>query len=178
MKRFICIEGIDGVGKTTIAQDLAADLGVEYYKSPGGGFAEARKLVDQSIDPVTRYFFYRAAVQYDSHRIAEILETRSVVCDRYIYSTFAFHQAMDARLAKLFELTDLKLPDIIIVLTAETTVRLSRLQERNSVSSIELDIGFQLRAEMLLKEYAHHVLDNTRCSKEELVRQIKELLKL
>jgi len=94
MPVFICIEGLDASGKTSISQALARVLGASYYKSPGGPYAEARKIVDEVVDPLTRYFFYRAAVQYDSGVIRNLLTRTSVVCDRYIYSTIACHAAM------------------------------------------------------------------------------------
>lgn len=87
MPLFICLDGIDGTGKTTTARVLARQLNAMYYKSPGGMFAKARYMVDgDGIDPLTRYFYYRAATQYDSQAISRILAYSAVVCDRYIYS--------------------------------------------------------------------------------------------
>jgi len=66
MTIFICVEGVDAVGKTEVGKCLAERLGYQYYKSPGGLFSSARSIVDTDVDPLTRYFFYRAATQHDS----------------------------------------------------------------------------------------------------------------
>lgn len=35
MSTFICLEGVDAVGKTEVSKCLAKKLGYQYYKSPG-----------------------------------------------------------------------------------------------------------------------------------------------
>ena len=133
-KTFICIEGVDG--ESTVAQALCEKLQAIYYKSSGGGFAQARQIVDEIVDPLTRYFFYRAAVQHDSGVIRSLLNMASVVCDRYIYSTFAFHMAMDERIQSLFETTDLIMPDRVILLTADKEVRRRRILQKPKTSAL------------------------------------------
>lgn len=161
MSLFICLEGVDGVGKTEIGQLLAQRLGYVYYKSPGGPFAQARAMVDQDVDPLTRYFFYRAASQHDSHKIRQILDVSGVICDRYIYSTFAFHGAMDAQIQPLFELTQLVMPDHTFVLTAREEIRTARLQARPNIGSLELNVALQRRVDRLFQTYGHKVVDTS-----------------
>ena len=143
MPLFVCIEGLDATGKTSVSQALAPHLGAYYYKSPGGPYAEARRIVDEVVDPITRYFFYRAAVQYDSNIIRGLLQNGSVVCDRYIYSTIVCHAAMDERIQGLFETTGLVMPDYVFVLTANEDVRMRRLAWRLCVSAMEKNLFLQ-----------------------------------
>lgn len=149
MSTFICIEGVDASGKTSVSQALALHIEAYYYKSPGGPYAEARKIVDELIDPLAKYFFYRAAVQYDSAIIRDLLKTRSVVCDRYIFSTQLCHAAMDERICDLFEVTGLLMPDQVFILTAEEKVRKERLSQRGVATFLKRISRFNVR----LKNY-------------------------
>lgn len=167
MNSFICLEGVDAVGKTEISTYLAEKLGYRYYKSPGGLFASARGIVDDEVDPITRYFFYRAATQHDSRKIAELLASSGVVCDRYVYSTFAFHGAMDAKIQSLFELTGLLMPTHTFVLTAREDVRLQRLHAREGVKDLELNLPLQRQADRIFKTFGHDVIDTSNTTVEE-----------
>lgn len=167
MHRFICLEGVDGVGKTEISKSLAARLGYQYYKSPGAVFASVRDLVDRDVDPLTRYFFYRAATQHDSRAISEILKSSGVVCDRYIYSTFAFHGAMDPQIPPLFDLTQLLMPDHAFVLTAREEVRIARLNCRIDVKETERNLALQYQADRLFKTFGHTTIDTSDTTVEE-----------
>lgn len=177
MSVFICIEGIDAAGKTSVSQALAQALGASYYKSPGGPYAEARKIVDEVVDPLTRYFFYRAAVQYDSGAIRNLLKNTSVVCDRYIYSTIVCHAAMDERIQRLFEVTGLVMPDHVFVLTADEDVRVKRLVERPTVSTVEHNLALQRKIDKLFRAQGHPVIDTTHTRVEDVVDIILKQLK-
>lgn len=172
MSRFICLEGVDVVGKTEIGKRLAEKLRYQYYKSPGGPFAFVRGIVDENVDPLTRYFFYRAATQYDSRQIAGVLMTSGVVCDRYIYSTFAFHGAMDAQIQSLFELTQLLMPDHTFVLTAREEVRIKRLQARPDAKGLELNLPLQRQADRIFRTFGHEIIDTSDTTVEEATDQI------
>lgn len=56
MSMFICIEGVDASGKTSVSQALAQHIEAHYYKSPGGPYAEARTIVDEFISTHKIFF--------------------------------------------------------------------------------------------------------------------------
>lgn len=172
MNHFICLEGVDGVGKTEVGKLLAQKLDYVYYKSPGGPFALARTMVDIDIDPLTRYFFYRAAVQHDSRKISVLLGESGVVSDRYIYSTFAFHEAMDSHIGGLFELTSLIMPDYVFVLTAREDVRLARLKNRSDVTALDFNKPVQDKADRIFRGFGHPVVDTSDNTVEQTVEYI------
>lgn len=172
MPLFICLEGVDAVGKTEISKKLAERLGYRYYKSPGLPFADVRDMVDENVDPLTRYFFYRAATQNDSRAIAQLLETGGVVCDRYIYSTFAFHGAMDPRIPPLFELTQLVMPDHAFILTAREEVRAKRLGARSGLTEVEQNLPIQREADRIFRSFGHPIIDTSDTSVEEVVELV------
>ncbi|OGG51348.1 hypothetical protein A2704_03750 [Candidatus Kaiserbacteria bacterium RIFCSPHIGHO2_01_FULL_54_36b] len=167
MNPFICLEGVDAVGKTEVAKCLATRLGHSYYKSPGEPFASVRKMVDESVDPLTRYFFYRSATQHDSKCIASLLATSGLVCDRYIYSTFAFHGAMDPLIQSLFELTGLRMPDHTFLLVTREEVRARRLQTRLDANALDLNIALQRRADRIFRTFGLTVIDTSDTTVEE-----------
>ncbi len=47
MNLFVSIDGVDGVGKTTVAKLLADDEPFQYYRSPTGPFAPDRNAILQ-----------------------------------------------------------------------------------------------------------------------------------
>jgi thymidylate kinase len=177
MSLFICLEGVDAVGKTEVSQALAERLGFQYYKSPGAQFASVRDLVDKDVDPLTRYFFYRAATQHDSRQIRGLLQTSGVVCDRYIYSTFAFHGAMDPQVQSLFELTQIVMPDHTFVLTAREEVRLARLSGRREVKELEQNLPLQRQADRIFKTFGHTIVDTSDTTVEEATEIVLSHLK-
>lgn len=132
---FISLDGVDGVGKTTVAKLLATDESFQYHKSPAGPFAQLRKEIDAHATPLERYCFYRMATQFDSAQISQLLETNSVVCDRYIASTAAYHIAMDARIRVIHNDTGLLKPHFAFLLSARSEIRDKRILERAKVLS-------------------------------------------
>ena len=127
---FITLDGVDGVGKTTVAKLLAADGAFQYYKSPSGPFTRFRPEIDAHATPLERYCFYRLAVQFDSARIGRMLEQGSVVCDRYIASTVAYHMAMDDRICDIHCNTGLLKPHFSFLLETSSEKRDERISKR------------------------------------------------
>ncbi|HEY5220925.1 MAG TPA: AAA family ATPase [Candidatus Paceibacterota bacterium] len=177
MNFFVCIEGVDCVGKTSVAELLASRVNAVYYKSPGGMYAKERKIVDGSIEPLRRYFFYRAATQYDSGIIGGLLKHSPVVCDRYIYSTFAMHAAMDEKIRSLFEITGLVMPDYVFLLTADEAIRRKRLAERFDATTLESNFLLQKKADELFKLQGHPTIDTTNTNVDEVVETILSRLR-
>ncbi len=137
---FVSLDGVDGVGKTTVAKILASDSSFQYHKSPAGPFAQLRKEVDAHATPLERYCFYRLATQFDSAQITQLLESGHIVCDRYIASTAAYHIAMDARIRVIHDEAGLLKPHFAFLLGARSEVRDKRLLERAKISSdIEIE---------------------------------------
>jgi thymidylate kinase len=127
---FVCIEGLDAVGKTTVAKALAVALEGVYYKTPSSPYDSLRASIDAKADPVARFYFYLSAVAFASAEIGELLKTSPVVCDRYLYSTVAYHRAMDARLRADGHALGLLVPDYAALLVVDEGERLRRLSGR------------------------------------------------
>jgi thymidylate kinase len=128
---FITVDGVDGVGKTTVSKLLAKKLNGIYYKSPSNQFLQTRQKVENPINVFGRYCFYRLATQNDSENIKILLESNHVVCDRYIASTFAYHFVMDNDITIIHNEKNLLKPDFALLLTANSDTRNSRIINRN-----------------------------------------------
>lgn len=184
MDTFISIDGVDGVGKTTVAKLLAADGDFQYYKSPSGPFEALRKEVDGYASRIGRYCFYRLATQYDSQEIAKLLEKGPVVSDRYLPSTYAYHVVLDPRVRDIHQEIGLLKPNFAFLLSARTEVRIQRLTDRRlkegrDVSDIKLEdnvvvmdsVAAVFRTMRLLE------IDTSDMTAKEVVARIKEIVK-
>lgn len=126
---FVSIEGVDGVGKTTVAKRLADRLSATYYKTPSGPFELIRQEVDRICDPITRFRFYLSAVSYASADISEKLQSSAIVCDRYIDSTLAYHEVLGVSTNEAARDGIIK-PDLAVLLTVPSAERAKRLAGR------------------------------------------------
>ena len=176
---FVTIDGVDGVGKTTVAQLLASECAFHYYKSPAGTFAQLRKEVDNHATPIERYCFYRTATQYDSSQIGQLLEKTSVVCDRYIASTVAYHIAMDARIRVIYGDGGLLKPDFAFLLGARSDVRDKRILERGKMLSdakFEGDSVFLDRVAEIFTSFGLIYIDTSDITAEEVAIEIRRVV--
>lgn len=174
---FLCIEGIDGVGKTTVSQLFARRHGFHYYKSPSGPLARVRSIADEELDPVARFFFYRAATQHDSTVIEALLQRGPVICDRYIYSTIAYHVVMDPRIATYSVQEHLCIPDVVILLAAKEEERLRRLGCRGGASIMDKDSEMLRQVHAALRALCHHEIDTTNLSMSDVDERITEIVR-
>src|SRR6266699_3916163 len=128
---FIVIEGVDGVGKSSVAQLLAKRLRADYFSTPlaNSRFAELRTHVDAGADPLTRYFYYLSCVAAAGVEVQHACRRNIVVCDRWVFSTIAYHCAMYEGLRTYSQNTSslfLK-PDYSVLLVASESVRTGRI---------------------------------------------------
>lgn len=136
MTNFITFEGVDGVGKTVVSQQVAKDLDYYYTSDPRGtnvGGAVADAVLSYNSTDLTRTFAFLAArSQLVSDVIKPVLEYKSVICDRFSDSMIAYQGASSGLSTQ--QLQDLSLvasgglkPDLTILLIAHD---LHAVQER------------------------------------------------
>ena len=176
---FVVIEGIDGVGKTTVAELLASMLNAELIKTPLPPFEAFRTFYDECGNPTARFLYYLSVVVLSSSKIHEILEKRDVICDRYIFSTIAYDYAMgvDANIIDINRLPII-IPDCSICFTVEETVRYQRLVGRKGHVKPydEQDTLYLDNVKTLLKDLCSCVIDTTHYNPIEVVSLILSML--
>lgn len=130
---FIVFEGPDGVGKTTLIEEVVKRLRAKLFKSPPDPFKSMRATVDtQWEDPSARCSWYFGANIYLAYLIRLAIEAgQTVVCDRYYPSTVAFHKAQgvatDVLLGDLPK--DILAPDIAFLITCDRETQVRRMTE-------------------------------------------------
>ena len=174
---FICVEGIDGVGKSTVARKLATALGGIYYKTPPAPFDSIRAEIDRRSDAAARLYFYVSAVFFASLEIGELRARQPVVCDRYIFSTLAYHIAMDESFRNFVIPPTLMMPDETFLLVADEAERLRRLLERGEAASrhdsaLEANRVFLAQVQREFRRFDLHVIDTTQSDADETAQQI------
>lgn len=164
---FVVIEGIDGVGKSTVARLVVealkanghpAHLTSEPSKGPIGAFL--RKLLSGEVEPPPSFEGYRAGPALVSlphlfaadrlEHIAFEVEPRLrrgeiVVSDRYYHSSLAY-QSLAAEVSYILTLNErAKRPDVTFILTAPHDVITARRVARAGSKEIYDDADLQLR---------------------------------
>ena len=133
---FVVLEGIDLSGKTTMANLLAHSFDAELLKSPPSPFESIKQSVLEEAAPLARLYYFLASDIQISKMASEILARKRVICDRYLWSTLAYHSAIEnippqylVDFAKPL-LRSLLMPDLVIYLKVNRESQLSRAKKR------------------------------------------------
>ena len=192
MKRkgfFICIEGLDGCGKTTQAKLLVRKLcekgfdafyTAEPTRGKIGKFIKKYYLHGEKRGSVIVEALLFAADRFE-HVEKEIVpalnEGKLVVSDRYIYSSLAYQGAAGLDLKWIKELNKHAIPpNLAIFLDVKPEIVLQRLQRKKSVME-KLAIQRKVREvyEKLVKDGKLVRVDGNK-SKEEVAKDILNLV--
>ncbi len=130
--RLIVIEGLDGVGKTTLSKGLAEALGARWMTTPGAGIRQVRERFDAAFErsPIARCLAYAATViAAGTDALEHCLRGGDVVLDRYWLSTCAYApELMQGLLERLEE--SVVPADVTLYAWAPEPVRRARLTGR------------------------------------------------
>jgi len=183
---FIALEGLDGTGKSTIAAALALRLGAELLRTPPAVLAPVRPLIDGAFEssPTARQLFYAATVAEASDRARRTLAAgRSVVIDRYWFSTVAYARVREGSLDLSVVEPHLLRPDLTVFLQLEEPLRHRRVRTRGATAADERSLvtGEALARcydELLVTPFAGRVLriNTGALSVEATVQRVREAL--
>jgi dTMP kinase len=137
--RLIAVEGIDGAGKTTLAEGIAAALPeVVVLREPGGAAVseQIRELVKDpalTVDPRAEALLYAAArAQLVAEKLLPLLAAgRDIVLDRFVDSSLAYQGAgRGLGMAEIAELnrfaTGGLVPDVTLYIRVSAAVGAAR----------------------------------------------------
>jgi thymidylate kinase len=173
---FICIEGTDGAGKTAVAKRLAHLVNGAYYKTPPPPYDEIRTRLTHQADALALFLFYLSAVRFGDTHISALRSEKPVICDRYYYSTFAYHVIFDSRIREFLPmLRHFTQPDYTVILTVDENVRRKRLSARgpriwDHYLEQRLDLLANVERELLCFEL--DTIDTTEFSVDDVARQV------
>ena len=184
--RFITIEGVEGVGKSTNISYIerfleARDIKFVSTREPGGtALAERIRDVlldkaESSMDPVTELLLmFAARKQHTEELIKPALERGEwVICDHYTDSSYAYQgggRGLDSKIISKVEKLTLGSfkPDLTIVLDLPVKKGLARAGNRGELDRFELEsekFFKRVRATFLARAKTHkryHVINASR----------------
>ena len=127
---FLVLEGIDGSGKSDVAQKLADKLGGIVYATPPEKYRKLRKSIDSQGDLQRHYDFYREAITLASEEIRALISSgNTVICDRYWFSTIAYHRA-GGMVLSVSDFSALLQPDLTALLLVSPEMQVRRSNGR------------------------------------------------
>jgi dTMP kinase len=146
MGKFICIEGVDGCGKTTQARMLVSNLrrrGFDAVYTTEPSVGNVGKLIRRSVlDREKRVPIALEALLFAADRVDHVeseirpllKQGNIVVCDRYVFSSLAYQGAagLDSDWIDSVNRFALK-PDLALLLDVPPEVVVRRLKSKRSV---------------------------------------------
>lgn len=208
MAQFIAIEGIDGVGKTTVVNELKKTL-IEtvFTREPGGtNYAELiRNLMLSDIKDVDQvsWSYAMCSARYDHLNkviLPALMDNKNVICDRYILSTLMYQcsESMQA-----FDVIKMSLQlekewfgkktflNKTIILDAPNELIIDRKKKSSELNKYDVltnrDIDRRRNQMESAKEMYTHILPNSTIytlnlnendSVEEIAHRIKQIIKI
>lgn len=135
--QFIVIEGLDGAGKSTVAENLASLGKAHVFESPLEPLASVKNRSLQELPATARLLYFMAANLHVSEEIRKSDAGSRTVVVRYVWSTIAYHaaiEAIDVRTVVDFISPALRLvtlPEAVAFLTVGRNTQLERVAPRD-----------------------------------------------
>ncbi len=182
----IFIEGVDGVGKTSVAKGLAKKLGFIFVERP---FSECfnNKMVSyiEIKDELNRInsknlscWFYGLNYIYCVSKY----KSDNIVCDRGLASNYAWKHDADNEFIIASVLKASKKPDITILLTLDKNVQLERLGNRVDGEKDLFKVGYSDRVNSVIRTMLekngikYYEMDRTNDSINDTVEKISAIV--
>lgn len=186
---FIVVEGLDGAGKSTVVQALAAQLGAIELRTPQSELAPLRAEILRCFarSSLATTLFYAATVAAAAQEVSAHRTTGNpVVMDRYLLSTCAYGQVIRGSgypQALLDQLASCLVPaDVTVYLYASRECRRQRIQTRGHMVAedrLSFDLAVAERLHAAFERLAEHRLagrwlpvDTSTCDVAGVVAQI------
>jgi dTMP kinase len=136
----VAIEGLDGVGKSTMVNLLAVRLGAVVIRNPPATLAAERAGADRLEPEARRRWYLNANRVAMEQAMAAALAGKPVVLDRSIASTICFGAAERGKVASRDDIPfGFPLPDSIFLLSVPEPARRARHKNRGSGATSEED---------------------------------------
>lgn len=181
----IAIEGMDGVGKTTVAKSIEKEFNFKYVKEP---LKELFEIDDRHIEKISKKIFDK-----DSKLISwylalgdiyalEEYKNDNIVLDRHTLLNYYWNG--NEKSEEIFN-TQIKLfgkPDLTIVLYASPKVRIKRISNRNPNdpdlnNKNMMKNGYDKLLEFVKKyEYNYTVIDTDDLSINEVIKECGNII--
>jgi dTMP kinase len=189
--KLIVFEGIDGVGKTTLSkllQDRLVKQGVktvryEDIEEKNSGFNQLKPFIKTQAPINSSLLFYISSAIYKSQQIEKLLKHNWVICDRYIYSTLAYHKIRNADMSLIPDVKKipLRLPDFLFLLKVNDNIRLKRIKARsNNTDDLKIKTSKNLvgKMEKELEKFKPIIIDNSYLTSVDVIENIYAIVNI
>lgn len=149
--RFIVIEGLDGVGKSTLVQGLVEALGAVHMSTPGEALADVRVVVDELVEgcPEASQLFYACSVLAMGARAVRAVQAgQTVVMDRYWLTTATYARVYGSPLALEEVERCVPAPDLTLYLSLNEAERRARMEARGKNANDERTLAPDARIQL------------------------------
>lgn len=176
LPNFVVVEGLGGVGKTTLAKFLEGKLDYMYMYSIPQKFIDLRHELLASVNAQAKFLYYLSGILAIQDELRKNLSQRNrVVMDRYIYTTLAYHQALrvDTRFVSTRELP-IVWPDTCLLLVVSEESRMERLHKHGKIEPHEVDAKYmKLAQERLISMPGMSVIDTNEKTAYDVFQEVK-----
>ena len=190
----IAIEGIDGSGKSTIANYLKEELEKEgfrvvVYKEPTNSVhgQKIRQSFNNRLDAHKELELFLLDRKHDVEKniLPALKKGYIIVMDRYYYSTIAYQGARGIDIDKIKKMNEkiAPKPDLVIILDVKPEIGIRRIKERGDKPNKFEDLEYLEKVRKIfleLKDDNIVIVDankNIEFVKNEVLRAIKKFLK-
>lgn len=182
----VSIEGMDGVGKTTVARNIEKDLGFVYVKDP---LKELFELSDENLSKISNKVFNskndRLISLYlalgDCYALSKYKD-ENVIMDRHVLLNYFWNGNIHTEQIFKMQVDNFGKPDLTILLLASSKTRRERIKNRNSCDpDLKKQKMFEEDYSKLinfLKKYKYNyiVVNTEQLSIEDMIMQCKRIV--
>lgn len=143
---FVVLEGVSGIGKSTLARELSRRLGATYLHTLTAPHTDWSPAVNEGLRALPQFAFYASGLLHTADVVREARRTGPVVADRYASSVVACHAAVHevpveevARLLAPFR-RYLETPTRTYYLSCSEEALRRRLAAKHDVKQDDLDL--------------------------------------
>jgi len=193
MKRngFYVIEGDNGTGKTTTLTRLSSSLDIFPIATPTKRYKALREIIHEIGNNNISFLFYMLG-NYDAELvIRKKLKNQSVVCDRYVVSTFVDFMIREelgfeeVSFMYNFFSSRMLMPDITFLLKCEHDKRVKRVIDRPTLVSARDDLSKKYSDETnyFYNEFIKkglgrwHIIDTTYKQEQDVSHEVMEVIR-
>lgn len=175
--RIFALEGLDGVGKSSVGKALSGEVDASYlYCTDGCKLKKMRWFFDDKSIPI-RFLYYCGLSMETRSKAKKLTNFGDVFIDRYLPSTIAYHKALGLS-DKFINLIPRSVADEIsamIYLRVNEDERLRRLEDRgiNKSDKASIELANRIEEEYLKLMPERTIIIDNSGTISETVNQIK-----